>query len=73
MATTKPTAAAEQQADATTPAAEQLEARALVDLPHLDVRAGGLLVAAAAIVAQCVRVGEADDHPDAIAYAKAQA
>lgn len=47
------------------------EARALVDIPSLDVRCGQLLVADALTIAALVEGGEADAHPDAVAYAKA--
>lgn len=47
------------------------EARALVDIPELGVTAGHLLQAAATVVAELVQAGRADDHPDAVAYAKA--
>jgi hypothetical protein len=50
----------------------QAEARALVDLPALGVKAGELLVADALTVAAMVADGSADPHPDAVAYAKAQ-
>lgn len=46
------------------------EARALVDLPELGVLSGRLLVADASTVAALVANGQADSHPDAVAYAK---
>lgn len=48
------------------------EARALVDLPALGARAGGLVTADAATISALVLGGDADHHPDAVAYAKAQ-
>lgn len=48
----------------------QDQARALVDLPDLGVMSGRLLVADAELVAALVAGGKADDHPDAVAYAK---
>lgn len=47
------------------------EARALVDLPALSVLAGGLIVADQEVIASLVSAGQADDHPEAVAYAKA--
>lgn len=59
-------------AKTTQPAAARLvEARALVALTEMGVQAGGLLRAEAAVVAGLVATGRADDHPDAVAYAKA--
>lgn len=49
------------------------EARALVDLPALGARAGGLVSADPETIAALVLSGDADPHPDAVAYAKAQA
>lgn len=49
------------------------EARALIDLPELGVQAGGLIQAEADVVAGLVAAGRADDHPEAVAYAKALA
>lgn len=57
---------------AKTESAGQTEARALIDLPAFGVAAGALLVADAADVAALVAAGQADAHPDAVAYAKAQ-
>jgi len=62
MATRKPKAAA-----------GQAKARALVDLPQHGAKCGELLVAEALIVQALVADGSADDHPDAVAYAEAQA
>lgn len=49
------------------------EARALVDIPSMGVLCGGLIVAEPIVIASLVSGGEADDSPEAIAYAKAQA
>lgn len=56
-----------------TTAAGPAEARALIDLPEQGVLAGELLQADAETVALLVAAGRADDHPDAVAYAKASA
>lgn len=55
---------------ATQDQAEQAEARALVDIPDLGASAGTLVVAAADVIAGLVAGGQADDHPEAVAYAK---
>lgn len=49
------------------------EARALCDIPDLGVAAGRLLQADPLTVSGLVAAGKADPHPDAVAYAKAQA
>lgn len=49
----------------------QAEARALVDLPDLGVKAGELVTADPQSIGALVAAGAADPHPDAIAYAKA--
>lgn len=61
MATKKPTQAS----------AAPTEARALVDLPAFGARAGDLVSANADAIAALVLSGDADPHPDAVAYAKA--
>lgn len=50
--------------------AGQAQARALVDLPDLGAQAGQLLEAEPLVVAALVAAGKADDHPDAVAYAR---
>ena len=52
------------------PKPEATEARALVDV--LGVKAGDFISADAETIAALVADGRADDHPDAVAYAKAQ-
>ena len=51
----------------------QVEARALVDLPDLEVKCGEAFAADAAVIEGLVQAGSADSHPDAVAYAKEQA
>lgn len=47
-----------------------VEARALIDLPAYDVKAGRLLVAEATVIEALAAAGDVDTHPDAVAYAK---
>lgn len=56
------------------PAAEgQTEARALVDLPEFEVKCGEAFAADSAVIESLASGGQVDPHPDAVAYAKAQA
>lgn len=46
------------------------QARALIDLPALNAKAGELIEADAEVIDALAAAGEADPHPDAVAYAK---
>lgn len=46
------------------------EARALVDLPQHNVKAGEAFSADPDTIAALVASGQADDHPDAVKHAK---
>lgn len=48
----------------------QVEARALIDLPDFDVKAGRLLVAEATVIEAMAAAGDVDTHPEAVAFAK---
>lgn len=52
------------------PAEQATQARALIDLPALGVKAGRLVTADAETIAALLAAGEVDTHPDAIAYAQ---
>lgn len=53
--------------------AQHMAARALVDIPTHGVAAGGLIETDAETMAGLMAAGVVDQHPDAVAYAKAQA
>ena len=56
-----------------TAAEGQVEARALVDLPELEVKCGEAFAADAAVIESLSVGGMADTSPEAVAYAKEQA
>lgn len=47
------------------------QARALVDLPQFNAKAGDAFEAPAEDISALVASGQADDHPDAVSHAKA--
>ena len=47
------------------------EARALVDLPQHNAKAGEAFAADPETISALVAAGSADDHPDAVKHAKA--
>lgn len=49
---------------------ESAEARALVDLPQHGVLCGRLITSTPDVIAALIAAGQADPHPDAVAYAK---
>ncbi len=55
-----------------TTAGAATEARALIDLPALSVKAGELVSASADVLAPLIESGSVDPHPDAVAYVKGQ-
>lgn len=58
-------------ADAQPTAVERARARVLTDIPHLGARAGDVLDASAALIAERASAGDADPHPEAVTYAVA--
>lgn len=59
-------------ADEQPTAVERARARVLIDIPHLGARAGDVLDASAALIAERAAAGDVDPHPDAVAYALAK-
>jgi hypothetical protein len=51
-------------------ATKPTQALALVDFPHLGIRAGDLVQADPALIDAYAAAGQVDPHKDAVAYAK---